>query len=50
MIIDLNSFIGPWPSHPVAGDAEQVWASLRAVGVSRIFASHLSAVWCRNPH
>lgn len=50
MIIDLNSFIGSWPSHPVKGEPEHVWPSLRAVGVTRIFVSHLSAVWCRNPH
>lgn len=50
MIIDLNSFIGSWPSHPVKGEPEHVWSSLRAVGITRIFASHLSAVWCRNPH
>lgn len=50
MIIDLNSFIGHWPSHSVRGDAADVWASLRTVGVTRIYASHLDAAWCRNPH
>jgi uncharacterized protein len=50
MIIDLNSFVGHWPSHPVAGEPDQVWSSLRAVGVTRVFASHLSSAWCRNPH
>ncbi len=50
MMIDLNSFIGTWPSHPVMGDPKDVWSSLRAVGVTRIFASHLASVWCRNPH
>jgi predicted TIM-barrel fold metal-dependent hydrolase len=50
MIIDLNSFIGSWPSHPVKGETDQVWPSLRHVGVTHIFVSHLSAVWCRNPH
>ena len=50
MIIDLNSFIGSWPSHPVKGDPKEVWASLRTMGVTRIFASHLASVWCRNPH
>lgn len=50
MIIDLNNFIGTWPSHPVMGDPEDVWPSLREVGVTRIFASHLGSVWCRNPH
>lgn len=50
MIIDLNSFIGSWPSHPVKGEPNEVWPSLRQVGVTRIFASHLASVWCRNPH
>jgi len=50
MMIDLNSFIGSWPSHPVMGDPNEVWPSLRKVGVTRIFASHLASVWCRNPH
>ncbi len=50
MIIDLSSFIGSWPSHPVMGQPEQVWGGLRELGVSRIFASHLHSVWCRNPH
>jgi uncharacterized protein len=50
MIIDLNSFIGTWPSHPVKGDPKDVWPSLRDVGVTRIFVSHLASVWCRNPH
>ena len=50
MMIDLNSFIGVWPSHPVKGDASDVWDALRGIGVTRIFASHLSVAWCRNPH
>lgn len=50
MIIDLNSFMGTWPSHPVKGEPDDVWGSLREVGVTRIFASHLAAAWCRNPH
>lgn len=50
MIIDLNSFVGEWPSHPVNGAPDTVWDALRTVGTSRIFASHLATVWCRNPH
>jgi len=50
MIIDLNSFVGEWPSHPVNGEPNTVWDALRAVGTSRIFASHLATAWCRNPH
>jgi len=50
MIIDLNAFIGAWPSHPVMGGLEAVRDSLRAYGVERIFVSPLEAAWCRNPH
>lgn len=50
MIIDLNAFIGTWPSHPVVGDVEAVGNSLKAYGVDRIFVSPLEAAWCRNPH
>jgi len=50
MIIDLNAFIGNWPSHPVMGGLEAVRDSLRAYGVERIFVSPLEAAWCRNPH
>jgi predicted TIM-barrel fold metal-dependent hydrolase len=50
MIIDLNAFVGTWPSHPVAGDVEAVRNSLKAYGVDRIFVSPLEAAWCRNPH
>jgi predicted TIM-barrel fold metal-dependent hydrolase len=50
MIVDLNSFIGYWPSHRLNGAADQVWPALRDIGVTRIFASHLSSAWCRNPH
>lgn len=50
MMIDMNSFVGHWPTHPVEGRAEEVWVQLRSVGVTRIFASPLDAVWCRNPH
>jgi len=50
MIIDLNSFIGTWPSHPVEGQPDVVWTQLRALGVTRIYASSLASVWCRNPH
>lgn len=49
MMIDMNSFVGHWPTHPVEGRAEEVWVQLRSVGVTRIFASPLDAVWCRNP-
>ena len=50
MIVDLSSFVGAWPSHPVNGRADQVWPLLRSFGVDRIFASSLEAAWCRNPH
>jgi predicted TIM-barrel fold metal-dependent hydrolase len=50
MVIDVNAFIGTWPSHPVIGDLKAVRDSLRAYGVDRIFVSPLEAAWCRNPH
>ena len=50
MIIDLNAFYGHWPTHPLAGDLDRVWASLAAHGVDRAFVSPLEAAWCRNPH
>lgn len=50
MIIDLNAFIGTWPSHPVEGELDTVRNSLRSYGVERIFVSHLESAWCQNPH
>jgi len=50
MILDLNAWVGRWPFQPVAGDFNLLRRSLADVGVDRIFASPLDAVWCRNPH
>jgi hypothetical protein len=50
MILDINAFAGHWPFSPVRGDLPAVRASLRELGVERIFVSPLDAVWCRNPH
>ena len=49
-MIDLNSFIGSWPSHSVQGQSDIVWDHLRALGVNRIFVSPLESCWGRNPH
>ena len=50
MTIDLNSFIGSWPSYPAPGQPDVVWTQLRAFGITRIYASSLASVWFRNPH
>ena len=50
MIIDLNVFIGSWPSRPLMGDLASVRHALQEYGVARLFVSPLDAVWCRNPH
>jgi predicted TIM-barrel fold metal-dependent hydrolase len=50
VIVDLSAFCGHWPTHPLAGDLDRVWASLEAYGVDRAFVSPLEAAWCRNPH
>ena len=49
-MIDLNSFVGAWPSHVVEGQAEVVWGQLRSLGVNQIFVSPLESCWGRNPH
>lgn len=50
MIIDVNAFIGHWPSVPLVGDVASVRASLQAVGVDLICLSPLEAAWRLNPH
>ncbi len=50
MVIDLNSFIGYWPTRPVQGSPDFVWENSRGYGATHIFCSHLESAWCRNPH
>jgi len=50
LCVDVNAFVGHWPSHPVCGDVMEVVSSLRGLSIDRIFLSSLDAVWCRNPH
>ena len=51
MIIDVNTWTGPWPALVnVPCDVLSVRASLREYGVERIFMAPLAAVWSANPH
>ena len=51
MIIDVNAWTGPWPALVnVPYDVASVRASLRDIGVERIFMAPLAAAWSTNPH
>lgn len=50
MIVDINAYVGHWPSHPVDGGLEAVRGSLARYGIDRICVSPLDGAWCRNPH
>ena len=51
MIIDVNAWTGPWPALVnVPYDVASVRASLRDIGVERIFMAPLAAAWSANPH
>jgi len=50
MIIDINAWIGAWPTLPVAGDPAEVAEKLAAWGVTRAYVSPLEAAWAINPH
>ena len=51
MIIDVNAWTGPWPALVnVPHDVASVRASLRNLGVERIFMAPLAAAWSANPH
>lgn len=51
MIIDVNAWTGSWPALVnVPYDVASVRASLRNLGVERIFMAPLAAAWCTNPH
>ena len=51
MIIDVNTWTGPWPALVnVPYDVASVRSSLRAFGVERMFLAPLEAAWSANPH
>jgi len=51
VIIDVNAWTGPWPALVnVPYDVASVRASLRDIGVERIFMASLAAAWSTNPH
>ena len=51
MIIDVNTWTGPWPALVnVPYDIASVRSSLREYGVERIFMAPLAAAWSANPH
>ena len=49
-VVDVNAWVGSWPSQSINAGAAEVRGMLKSVGVERIFMAPLDAAWAQNPH